>query len=74
MVKFNAGIMGRNWFHIQDGSGDETQGTHDLTVTTNESVSVGPVLTVTGTVEVDQDFGFGYSYAVMVTEATVTGE
>jgi hypothetical protein len=74
VVKFNAGIMGRNWFHIQDGSGDEAQGTHDLTITTNESVSVGPVLTVTGTVEVDQDFGFGYTYAVMVTDATVTPE
>ena len=74
VVKFNAGIMGRNWFHIQDGSGDEAKGTHDLTITTNDTVSVGAVLTVTGTVAVDQDFGFGYSYAVMVTDATVTPE
>jgi len=74
VVKFNAGIMGRNWLHIQDSSGDEAQGTHDLTITTNDTISVGPVVTVTGTVAVDQDFGFGYTYAVMVTDATVKSE
>jgi hypothetical protein len=72
VVKFNGGIMGHNWLHIQDGTGDESTGTHDLTITTDDSVSVGPIVTVTGVVAVDQDFGFGYSYKVMLTEATIT--
>ena len=37
VVKFNGGIMGRNWIHIQDGTGDAAEGTHDLLVTTDAS-------------------------------------
>jgi hypothetical protein len=74
VVKVNAQIMGRNWLHIQDGSGDEGLGTHDLTVTSADSAPVGSVVTVTGTVAVDQDFGFGYSYDVMVTDASLIRE
>ncbi|MCK7579746.1 MAG: hypothetical protein MZV65_31320 [Chromatiales bacterium] len=33
VVKTNAGIMGKNWLHVRDGSGAE--GTNDLTVTTD---------------------------------------
>ncbi|MBI5874437.1 MAG: hypothetical protein HZB81_01070 [Deltaproteobacteria bacterium] len=35
VVKFNAGIMGRNWVHLQDGSGKP--GTNDITITTNQN-------------------------------------
>jgi len=72
VVKYNAQIMGKNWLHLQDGSGDEKRGTHDLTVTTADSAAVGSVVTVTGTVAVDQDFGFGYSYDVILTDASLT--
>jgi len=71
VVKFNGGILGRNWLHLQDGSGDAAQSTHDLTVTTDAAAAVGAVVTVTGTVVVDQDFGAGYVYPILVENATV---
>jgi len=72
VVKYNAGILGRNWFHIQDGSGEMAMGTSDLTVTTEAAVAVGDIVTVTGTVAIDRDFGAGYTYALMLEDATVT--
>jgi hypothetical protein len=74
VVKFNGGILGRNWMHLQDGSGDAAQGTHDLTVTTDAEAAVGTVVTVTGTVVVDQDFGAGYVYPVLLEKATVASD
>ena len=74
VVKFNGGILGRNWMHIQDGTGDRTQGTHDLTVTSDGIAAVGDVVTITGTVAVDEDFGAGYIYPVLVEDASVESE
>ena len=74
VVKFNGGILGRNWMHIQDGTGDKTLGTHDLTVTSDGIAAVGDVVTITGTVAVDEDFGAGYIYPVLVEEASVESE
>jgi len=71
VVKFNAQIMGRNWLHIQDGSGKAEDKTHDLTVTTSSDVKVGDIVTVTGKVAVDKDFGAGYAYPVIVEDAVV---
>lgn len=72
VVKFNGGILGRNWLHVQDGSGKAADGTHDLTITTDAVAKVGDVVTVTGTVAVGKDFGAGYAYAVIVESATIT--
>jgi len=71
VVKYNAAILGRNWLHIQDGSGELAAGTNDLTVTTSTDLAVGDVVTVTGKVAVDQDFGAGYTYTVMIEDADV---
>jgi hypothetical protein len=72
VVKFTPRIMGKNWLHLQDGSG--TEGTNDLTVTTNEMVKVGDLILVSGVISVDRDFGFGYSYEVILEDARVTVE
>ncbi len=37
VVKANNAIMGRNWFHLQDGSGKADDGTNDLTITTEDA-------------------------------------
>ena len=71
VVKFNGGILDRNWIHLQDGSGKAADGTNDLTVTTDAVVKVGEVITVTGTMVVDKDFGSGYAYALMLEKAKV---
>jgi hypothetical protein len=71
VAKYNAAILGRNWFHIQDGSGELAEGTNDLTVTTTTDLAVGDVVTVTGIVATDRDFGAGYTYTVMLEDAAV---
>jgi hypothetical protein len=71
VVKVNNGILGRNWLHLQDGSGAGSAGTHDLTVTTDATVQVGDVVTATGTLVLDKDFGAGYAYEVLLEGATV---
>lgn len=71
VVKFNSNILGKNWIHLQDGSGDPTSATHDLTITTADTATVGDVVTVTGTLVLDQDFGAGYAYPVIVQDARV---
>jgi hypothetical protein len=68
VVKYNEGIMGRNWIHIRDGSGSAGKD-NDLTVTTAEKAAVGDVVVVKGTVRVDKDFGAGYAYPVIVEDA-----
>ena len=72
VVKFSAGIMGKNWLHLQDGTG--AQGTNDLTVTTQLSASVGDTVLIEGTMATEKDFGFGYFYDVIVEEAAVAVE
>lgn len=71
VVKFNGAILGRNWLHLQDGSGELADGTNDITVTTSTEAAVGDVVTATGTVAVDRDFGAGYTYTVMIEDATI---
>ena len=71
VVKFNGGILDRNWLHVQDGSGKAADGTNDITVTTDAVAKVGDVITVTGTVAVDKDFGSGYAYALMLEKAKI---
>lgn len=72
VVKFNANIMGKNWVHIQDGSG--AVGNNDLLVTTSSNVKVGDTVVVTGKVAVDKDFGANYKYAVMIEDAKIVVE
>ena len=66
-VKVNSEIMGRNWIHLQDGSGEN----FDLTVTTDESVELGTIVTMEGTIALNKDFGAGYRYDVIMEGATV---
>jgi len=72
VVKFLSGIMGKNWIHVRDGSGEP--GANDLTVTTQATVKVGDLITVSGRLTVDRDFGAGYRYPVIIEDATVTPE
>jgi hypothetical protein len=66
VTKYNGGIMGKNWVHIQDGT--ENQEGFDLTVTTDISVSIGDTVTFEGKIALDKDFGYGYMYSVIMEE------
>ena len=72
VVKFSPGIMGKNWIHLQDGTGQA--GTNDLTVTTSGTAKVGDTVVVAGKVSTDKDFGYGYKYEVILEDANVTVE
>jgi len=72
VVKFSSAIMGKNWLHVQDGSG--APGTNDLVVTTDVAVSVGDTVLVKGKMTTDKDFGVGYKYDVILEDAAVTKE
>jgi hypothetical protein len=69
VVKVNNGILGRNWVHLQDGTG--AAGSNDLMVTTSATVAKGDVVVMRGTLATNKDFGAGYSYAVLVEDAAV---
>ena len=72
VVKFSASIMGKNWIHLQDGTGEA--GTNDLTVTTSANAAVGDTVLVKGVLAIDKDFGYGYKYDVILEDAEVTVE
>lgn len=69
VVKVNNGIMGRNFLHVQDGTGDASS--NDLTVTSKQTAAVGDRVTITGKVVLDRDFGSGYLYPLLVEEASI---
>ena len=74
VVKFSPQIMGTNWLHLQDGSGDLNAGTHDLTVTSSVQVNVGDTVVVSGPLTLNKDFGYGYKYDLIMENAEVTVE
>ena len=71
VVKVNPDIMGRNWLHIQDGTGDPAKNTHDLVVTTADIAEKGDIISIEGTLAADKDFGYGYRYNVIVEDAVL---
>jgi hypothetical protein len=70
VVKFSPNIMGRNWIHIQDGTGNPMKNSHDL-VTSADTVEHGQVIVVSGILAADKDFGAGYKYEAIVEKAAI---
>lgn len=72
VVKYNAGIMGKNWIHLQDGSGAAADNSNDILVTTSAPAKLGDIVTAAGVVRNNKDFGAGYTYKVLIEDATLT--
>ena len=72
VTKVNLSIMGKNWVHLQDGTGKP--GSNDLLVTTQETVGVGDAVVFEGTITLNKDFGSGYSYEILMEEGTLQSE
>lgn len=70
VTKFNGGILGKNWIHIEDGSDAEK----DLTVTTDAVAQPGETIVARGVLGKDRDFGAGYRYDIILEDAAVTVE
>ncbi len=71
VVKFSPNIMGSNWLHLQDGSGDPMHNTHDLVVTTEKEAKVDDVVVVEGVMTAKKDFGSGYFYEAIIEKAKI---
>jgi len=74
VVKVSKNIMGKNWVHLQDGTGNPMDNTHDLVVTTSEVPEMDDVITVSGVLEADKDFGAGYVYSVILEDVQISKE
>jgi len=70
VVKVNNDIMGRNFLHLQDGTGDASN--NDVTITSKQTAKVGDEVTISGVVALNKDFGSGYAYPLLIEEATIT--
>ncbi|MDQ1245345.1 MAG: hypothetical protein QG565_1686, partial [Campylobacterota bacterium] len=71
VVKVSKNIMGKDWIHLQDGSG--AAGTDDIIATAaNSTVQVGDSVTTNGVIKVDIDLGYGYKFPVLIEEAKFT--
>jgi hypothetical protein len=73
VVRYTENVMGRNWLHIQDGSGAPT-GDGDLTITTAAHVERGSIVTAKGKLALDQDLGYGYAYELLLEDAEIRAE
>lgn len=74
VVKASTGIMKRTWIHIQDGTGSQAKGTHNLVCTTKSTANVGDIITVSGILAKDRDFGSGYRYKVILENSSINGK
>ena len=63
--------VGSLWVHVQDGTGDQAAGTHDLTIQTQQSVARGQRVAFRGVLRKDVDLGFGYRYDALVEAAAL---
>ena len=72
VVKVSPRIMGRNWVHLQDGTGNPDDNTHDLVVTTAlDPEADWDIITMEGVLTANKDFGSGYSYSVIIEDANL---
>jgi hypothetical protein len=71
VMKMNAGIMGRNWLQLSDGTVGP-DGEKEIMVTTDDVAKVGSIVVVRGPVATNQDYGYGYRYDVLIVKANVT--
>lgn len=71
VMKISRMIMGKNWLHIQDGTGDPVKNQHDLVATTTEDPGENTIVTIEGVLTANRDFGAGYKYEAIVENAKV---
>ncbi|MBI5247589.1 MAG: nucleotide-binding protein [Elusimicrobia bacterium] len=69
VVKVTPEVMGLNWAHLRDGTGDAKAGDNDLTVTTKETLVAGKVVTLRGKITLDKDLGGRYKFPVLLEDA-----
>jgi hypothetical protein len=71
VVQVRANILDTHWVHVQDGSGSQDAGSHDLVVTSPDRPQVGQLVLVTGTVATDLRLGEDLTFPILVQKATI---
>lgn len=71
IVKYNSGILERNWAHLRDGSGNAKDGSDDITVILQDDAELGQVITARGKVVLDKDLGGVYKFPVALEDAAI---
>lgn len=71
VVKVSPNIMGRNWIHMQDGTGNPMKNSHDMVVTSSQIPEVNSEITIEGVLAADKDFGAGYKYRAIIEKAVI---
>jgi len=72
VVKFMPQIMGKNWIHIQDGTGSAEKGNNDVAVSSLDTAEIGEEVIVKGTLGIDKDFGMSCAFGVLIEDASIT--
>jgi len=67
VVKASQNIMGKNWIHLQDGTGTGDE-VGRIVATSLALPEVGDIVIAKGKVSVDKDFGSGYVYKIILEE------
>ncbi len=69
VVKVNNGIMGKNFLHIEDGTGGPD--TNNITVTSQQTAKKGDKIEIEALVTLNREFGAGYNYPIILEEAKI---
>jgi len=71
VVKYTPDVMGSNWLHIRDGSGNATDKSNDLVVTSKAPSKLGEIVTLQGVVHTEKALGGGYHFKVLIEDAAI---
>lgn len=69
ITKYTAGVMGKNWVHIQDGTSYNNK--FELVFTTSATLKDGDTITFEGPLTLNKDLGYGYFFEVLVEDAKI---
>jgi hypothetical protein len=69
VTKYTAGVMGKNWVHIQDGT--SSGGKFEIVITTQATMAEGDIITFEGPLTLNKDLGYGYFFEVLIEDARV---
>ncbi|PUB79685.1 MAG: DNA-binding protein [gamma proteobacterium symbiont of Ctena orbiculata] len=68
--KLSSQIMGRDWVHIEDGTGAKQENNNKIIFrTTQVGLAVGDEVVGKGVLYVNKDFGYGYFYPLIIEDA-----
>ncbi|MES9850479.1 MAG: hypothetical protein ABW170_01440 [Candidatus Thiodiazotropha sp. L084R] len=68
--KLSSQIMGRDWVHVEDGTGTKQEKNNKIIFrTTQAGLAVGDDVVAKGILYLNKDFGYGYFYSLIVEDS-----